>query len=683
VQHVAKHTVEDVRNVALVGHGSVGKTTLLDALLHHTKMVDRRGSVDDGTSLFDVDDEEKARKVSIDSHVAHLSHKGKHFHFIDCPGYPDFSSQALAGLNHVETAVIVIDAHRGVEMNTRKMFEEAGKAGIARFIVFNKLDLDHIDFEDRLRQLRTTFGRECFPIDVPLGAGPAFKGVYSIEHEVDGVPGDAVMDAKSLREELVERVVETDDALLEKFLNGETPSVDIIISALRKAVISGRIVPVLGLSGKKDIGVEELLETLGDLAPSPADLPRTAMKGGKETTLTADPAAPLVARAFKTQADKFGNLTYLRIYQGTLHPNSNAKDSRTQNPIRLGTLQIAQSRHHEKIDEAGPGDIVCMAKLDGVEINDVLSADGAYAMPPVEFPKPMFPLAISAKARGDDLKVVQALRKLAHEDPCLVVERNDQTNETVLRGLSQLHLDIVQSRLKRRDHLELDTHAPKIPYKETIGRPGEGMFRHKKQTGGRGQFAEVHLRLKPRERGAGFEFVNSVVGGTIPTNYIPAVEKGVREQMHKGVIAGCEVVDVTVDVHFGKYHDVDSSEAAFKYAAAMAFREAFSKCQPQLLEPIVALEVVSPADKMGDINGDLNSRRAQITGMDVAPGGLQVVKANVPLSEVMQYQAQLKSMTGGQGSFAMEYSHLAPAPPQVQQQIVAKWHAEHGHKDEE
>jgi elongation factor G len=680
---VGKHNVEDVRNVALVGHGSVGKTTLLDALLHHCKLVDRRGSVDDGTSLFDVDEEEKARKVSIDSHVSHFTCKGKHFNVFDCPGYPDFASQALAALHHVETAVIVVDAHRGVEMNTRRMFEEAGKAGIARFIVFNKLDLDHIDFEDRLRQLRTTFGRECFPIDVPLGSGPTFKGVASIEHEVDSSPGDAVMDVKALREELVERVVETDDELLEKFLNGEVPSVEVIISALRKAVANGRIVPVLGLSAKKDIGLEELLETLSDLAPSPEDVAHTAMKAGKETPLTADPQAPFVARVVKTQADKFGNLTYLRVYQGTLHANTNLKDSRTQNVHRLGTLQVAQGRNHEKIDEAGPGDIVCLAKLDGVEINDVLSQDGSYTMSSVDFPKPMFPLAISAKSRGDDLKVVQALRKMSHEDPCLVVERNDQTNETVLRGLSQLHLDVVQSRLKRRDHLELETHAPKIPYKETIGRPGEGMFRHKKQTGGRGQFAEVHLRLRPRERGAGFEFVNSVVGGTIPTNFIPAVEKGVREQMHKGVIAGCEVVDVTVDVHFGKYHDVDSSEAAFKYAAAMAFREAFSKCQPQLLEPIVSLEVVAPADKMGDINGDLNSRRAQITGMDVAPGGLQVVKANVPLSEVMRYQAELKSMTGGQGSFAMEYSHLAPAPPQVQQQIVSKWHAEHGHKDEE
>jgi len=680
---VGKHSVEDVRNIALVGHGSVGKTTLLDALMHHCKLTDRRGSVDDGTSQFDVDDEEKARKVSIDSHVAHLPHKNKHFNVVDCPGYPDFLSQALAAIHHVETAVIVIDAHRGVEMNTRKVFEEATKAGIARVIVFNKLDLDHIDFEDRLRQLRTNFGRECFPIDVPLGAGPTFKGVASIEHEVDGAYGDSVMDVKALRDELVERVVETDDELLEKFLNGEVPSVDVIVSALRKAVISGRIVPVLGLSAKKDIGLEELLETLGDLAPSPKDLPRTAQKGGQEVELKGDPSAPFVARVFKTQADKFGNLTYMRVYQGTLHPNTNLKDARTQNVHRLGTLQIAQGRHHDKVDEAGPGDVICLAKVDGVEINDVLSPDGVYTMPKIEFPKPMFPLAVSAKARGDDLKVVQALRKLSHEDPCLVVERNDQTNETVLRGLSQLHLDVVQSRLRKRDHLELETHAPKIPYKETISKPGEGMFRHKKQTGGRGQFAEVHLRLRPRERGAGFEFVNSVVGGTIPTNYIPAVEKGVRDQMHKGVIAGCEVVDITVDVHFGKYHDVDSSEAAFKYAAAMAFRESFMKCAPNLLEPIVSLEVVAPADKMGDINGDLNSRRAQITGMDVAPGGLQVVKANVPLSEVMRYQAELKSMTGGQGSFAMEYSHLAPAPPQVQQQIVQKWQAEHGHKDEE
>jgi elongation factor G len=335
------------------------------------------------------------------------------------------------------------------------------------------------------------------------------------------------------------------------------------------------------------------------------------------------------------------------------------------------------------MEEAGPGDILCVAKLDGVEVNDVVSADGAYQMDPVAFPKPMFPLAVSGKARGDDLKVVQALRKLAHEDPCLHIDRDEQTNETVLRGLSQLHLEIVQSRLKRRDHLELDTHAPKIPYKETIAKYGEGMFRHKKQTGGRGQFAEVHLKLHPRERGTGFEFMNSVVGGTIPTQYIPAVEKGFREVMAKGVLAGCEVVDLAAEVYFGKYHDVDSSEQAFKYASAMAFREAFMKCAPQLLEPIVALEVVAPAERMGDINGDLNSRRAQITGMDVAPGGMQIVKANVPLAEIMRYQAELKSMTGGQGSFGMEYSHLAPVPPHVQQQVVDKYQKERGHVVEE
>jgi elongation factor G len=568
-------------------------------------------------------------------------------------------------------------------MNTRKMYEEAGKAGCARFLVFNKMDLEHVDFEDRLRQVRTVFGRECFPIDVPIGVGGGFKGVASIEHEIAESPADAVMDAKGLRDELVERIVETDDDMLEKFLGGEAPSVTQLIDGLAKAVASGRIVPVLAISAKKDVGTEELLETLADLAPSPMQKPRTATKAGAEVALTADPKAPFVARVFKTQADKFGNMTYLRVLQGSLHANTTVKDARAGHAHRLGALQMTQGKNHEKVEEAGPGDLICVAKVDHVEINDVLSPDGDYDMEPVTFPKPMFPLAISAKARGDDLKVVQALRKLAHEDPCLVVERNDQTNETVLRGLSQLHLDVVQSRLKRRDHLELETHPPKIPYKETISKNGEGMYRHKKQTGGRGQFAEVHLKLHPRERGSGFEFINSVVGGTIPTNFIPAVEKGVREQLTKGVIAGCEVVDVAVEVHFGKAHDVDSSEAAFKYASAMAMREAFKASGPQLLEPIMAIEVVAPGDKMGDINGDLNSRRAHITGMDVAPGGFQVVHAHVPLAEVMRYQAQLKSMTGGQGYFAMEYSHLAPVAPNVQQQIVQKYQAEHGHQAEE
>jgi elongation factor G len=355
------------------------------------------------------------------------------------------------------------------------------------------------------------------------------------------------------------------------------------------------------------------------------------------------------------------------------------KCARDGSSHRLGQISVAQGKAMEKVDEAGPGEIVCVPKLDGVEIDDVLSPDGSYQMPRTPFPKPMFPLAIDAADRADDAKIMAALRKIAHEDPCFKLERDPQTLEMVMSGLSQLHLETVQRRVRSREHLELKTKEPKVPYKETITTPGEGMYRHKKQTGGRGQFAEVHLRLRPRERGAGFEFVNSVVGGAIPTQYIPAVEKGVRETMKEGVLAGCEVVDLECEVHFGKYHDVDSSEAAFKLASSLAFKEAFRQCRPILLEPVVDIEVTIPAEKMGDVTSDLNTRRAQITGMSALPGGMQSVTAKAPLAEVLRYQTELKSMTGGQGFFSMEFSHLAPAPPNVQQQVVEKYNANHKH----
>jgi elongation factor G len=464
--------------------------------------------------------------------------------------------------------------------------------------------------------------------------------------------------------------------MLSKFLDGEVPTIDKLFVALTRAVTAGLLVPIFCVSARKDIGLSDLLDDLADFAPSPASgLGRTATKSDSEIHLSADPSRPVVARAFKAHADKFGNLTYLRIFQGSMHSNATLKDDREGAAHRLGQLHHPQGKSLDKIEEAGPGEFVVVAKVDGVNIGDTLSDDGAFSMPPIRFPRPMFPLAVAAKNRADDAKLLQILRKVSHEDPCFQIHRDEQTGETVMSGLSQLHLEVVQHRLKARDHLELDSHEPKIPYKETIAKPGESMYRHKKQTGGRGQFAEVHLRLHPRERGSGFEFINSIVGGAIPGQYIPAVEKGIRETLAHGVVAGCEVVDLAAEVHFGKFHDVDSSEAAFKYAAAMAFKEAFAQCSPLLLEPIVNMEITVPGEKMGDVNGDLNSRRAQIVGMDVLPGGMQVVKAKVPLAEVLRYQTELKSMTGGQGAFSMDFSHLAPIPPNVQHQVVEKYKA--------
>lgn len=670
----------DIRNVAFVGHAGSGKTSLIDALLFAAQAVSRKGSPDDGTSVLDTDDDEKARKHTIDTHIAHLDWHGKRYNLIDCPGYPDFIGQTISAIHNVETAAIVIDAHRGVEVTTRRMFEEAGEAGVGRIIVLTKLDTAGIHFDDLLSSIKEFFGKNVVLTEIPIGVEGSLSGVIELLHASDAKTEGAIGDVEALRNDLIERIVETDDEMLAEYLEGVIPPDAKLAETLEHAVAEGKIVPIFCTSARKDIGLVELLHSVEEFGLSPVDghkLP--TQRGGTPVEIAPVADQPFVARAFKTVADKFGNVTYLRVYQGKVQPNAAMKIARDGSSHRLGQISVAQGKSLEKIDEAGPGEIVAVPKLDGVEIDDVLSLDGTYSIAKIPFPKPMFPLAIDSVDRADDAKIVTSLRKIAHEDPCFVIDRDPQTLEMVMNGLSQLHIETVQRRVKSRDHLDIRTKEPKIPYKETITTAGESMYRHKKQTGGRGQFAEVHLRLKPRERGAGFEFTNAVVGGTIPTQYIPAVEKGVRESMKEGILAGCEVVDLECEVHFGKYHDVDSSEAAFKLASSLAFKEAFKVCKPILLEPVVDIEVTAPVEKMGDINGDLNTRRAHITGMEALPGGLQCVSAKVPLAEVLRYQTELKSMTGGQGVFQMEFSHLAPVPPNIQQQVSEKHAANHKH----
>jgi elongation factor G len=662
-----------IRNIVFVGHTGHGKTSLVDALLFAAQAVGRKGSPDDGTSWLDADEEEKARKHTIDTHLAHIDWHGKRYNLIDSPGYPDFMGQAISAIHNVENAAIVIDARRGIETNTRRMFDEAGQAGVARLIVLTKLDGEGIDFDRLMQSIKENFGKNVVLTEIPCMEKGRLKGVVELLHADEADTEGAIGDVEALRADLIERIVETDDVLLADFLEGKIPPVSELAHALELAAADGRIVPVFCTSAKMDVGLIEFLHSLEEFGLSPADAHRRkAHHGSADVDLVPTEEQPFVARAFKTVADKFGNMTYLRIYQGKAHPNMSAKNGRDGTNHRLGQITLAQGKQNEKMEDAGPGEIIGVPKLEGVEIDDVLSFDGSYLLDQTPFPKPMFPLAIDAVDRNDDAKIMAALRKIAHEDPCFELHRDPQTLEMVMSGLSQLHLETVQHRVKWRDHLDLRTKEPKIPYKETISISGEGMYRHKKQSGGHGQFAEVHLRLAPRERGAGFEFVDSVVGGTIPRQFIPAVEKGVREALREGVIAGSEVVDVSCEVHFGKYHDVDSSEAAFKLAASHAFKESFKLCRPVLLEPVVDLSVTVPAEKMGEITSDLNTRRAHITGMEALPGGFQQVRANVPLAEVMRYQTELKSMTGGQGFFAMEFSHYSPVPPNVQQQVAER-----------
>jgi elongation factor G len=677
---MSRFAANDIRNVVFVGHTGHGKTSLIDALLFAAHAVVRKGSPDDGTSVLDSDDEERARKHTIDTHVAHIDWHGKRYNLIDSPGYPDFMGQAISAIHNVENAAIVIDAHRGIEMNTRRMFEEAGQAGVARLIVLTKLDADGVDFDKLIASIKETFGKNVVLTEVPIGVEGSLHGVVELLHADENDADGAIGDVESLRYDLIERIVETDDAMLAEFLEGKIPPVSELAHALVNAVADGKIVPIFCTSARRDVGLIEFLHSIEEFGLAPTDgHHRSASKGPEQIELDPVPEKPFVARAFKAVSDKFGNMMYLRIFQGKIQPNAAVKCARDGASHRLGQIGVALGKQMDKVDEAGPGEIICVPKLEGVEIDDVLSLDGSYNLQHTPFPKPMFPLAVESIDRNDDAKIMTALRKIAHEDPCFQLHRDPQTLEMVMSGLSQLHLETVQHRLKQRDHLELKTKEPKIPYKETIAAPGEAMYKHKKQTGGRGQFAEVHLRLQPLERGKGFEFIDAVVGGTIPGQYIPAVEKGIRETMKEGVIAGCEVVDVACEVFFGKYHDVDSSEAAFKLASSHAFREAFRACKPILLEPIVDLHVTVPSEKMGEITGDLNTRRAHITGMEALPGGWQTVQADVPLAEILRYQTELKSMTGGQGFFSMEFSHHAPVPPNIQQQIAEK-HANGRHQ---
>jgi elongation factor G len=673
--------VADIRNVALAGHGASGKTSLADALLFAGGVTTRKGSPDEGTSLLDVDDEEKRRHFSIDCHLGHLEWKGRQVHLIDSPGYPDFIANALSALAAVENVVIAVSGPSGIEVNTRRIFQEAGRLKLGRILVVTKMDAENVDFRADLEAIRTTFGNLCVPFNVPVGQGPTFSGIVDVLNPPDDVPGDCPLPPSEAYQMLVEQIVETDDDLMTRYLEGETIGPEELKRAACRAIAGAKLVPIVCLSTKKDVGLKELLDLVVDCGLSPDAIHRFAGSGDgeDEDEVEIEPVedGTLVAQVFKTTNDLFmGKLGYLRILSGRLTPDTTLVNLRSGKTAKAGHIYVMQGKQQEEVPEAIAGDIVAIAKFDDLHVSDTVSNTGgntAVRLKPIKFPTPMVPRAVEPKAREDEAKMSVGLAKIADEDPTFTYRRDNQTHELVINGMSDLHLDVVQNRLKNRYKLDVNTHVPHVPYLETITVDADDNHRHKKQTGGRGQFAEVHLRLRPRTRGEGFRFVDAVKGGVIPNQYIPAVEKGVREQMEKGVISGNTVVDVEVEVYFGKHHDVDSSEQAFKTASASAFRKAFNKAYPALLEPIVDMEITVPMEKFGDISADLSTRRGHITGMEALPGGQQVIKATVPLSEVLTYATQLKSMTGGQGSYSMEFKSYEPVPPNVQHQIVEKY----------
>ena len=666
--------INDIRNVVLLGHGSSGKTMLSEAILHKTGMTSRLGSIEDKTTVSDFDEEEKQCQHSIHSSLMYAEYKGKHINIIDTPGYPDFVGAALQSVAGADAAIVVVSAPAGIEINTRKLFAAATAANKARIIVINKMDAENTDLGGLIKSIQTTFGSQCRCANLPT----ADKA--SVIDCIANDSGDsAVMDVGEAHTELIESIIEADDELMESYLGGEEIGADKIAGVFVKALTAGTIVPIVFTNARKEIGVAELLDMVVQYVPSPTQMAPAVLKDGEnETEIKADVNGPLAGLVFRIGFDQRSNMKYasIRLFSGKLSSATGLLINDDKRSVRPGHPLRMQGGETEELKSVSAGDIVTLAKVEGLKVGDLVhdgKMSGAFAMPPI--PKPMFSLALEPASRGDEGRLGGALDRLCEEDICFKVTRDLQTNELVINGLGDLHLRVMLSKMEKRFKISVNTKPPKIPYRETITAKAEGHYRHKKQTGGAGQFGEVYLRVEPGEHDSdpSLEYSWDIFGGSIPGQYEPAVLKGVKDVMAAGAVAGFPLQDIKVSVYDGKHHPVDSKEVAFRAAGKGAFSDAIRKAKPVLLEPIVNMEITIPADNMGDITGDLASRRGRISGQDMLAGNMVVVKAQVPLSEVTQYNSQLKSVTGGQGSYSMELSHYEAVPPNVQQQVIAQY----------
>ena len=688
------YSTQHIRNVALAGHPAAGKTTLFEALLQAGGTIQTAGSVERGTTVSDFDPMEKQRGHSLDIAIASIDHRAAsgdsiHVNLIDTPGYPDFRGPALSALAAVETVAVVVDAAHGVEYGARRMMEYARARNLCRVLVVNRIDHADADPARALEALRDAFGPECLPLNLPADGGARVVDCFgSNAGQSDLGP------VADWHQKIIDQVVEINESVMEHYLDvGEDGLTgDELHDAFEQCLREGHLVPVLFCSARSGVGVKELLDVAERLFPNPAEAnPPPFEKGDSARSserqrieAVPDPKAHVIADVFKVVNDPFvGKLGVFRVYQGTVRRDTQLFVDDGKKPFKVGHLFKLKGKEHVEVDQAVPGDIAGVAKVEELHFDAVLhdSHDEDHIrLAPLDFPKPMFGLAVEAASKGQEQKLATALQKLSEEDPCFTVEHEAETNETVVRGLSDLHLRINIERLKERHGVEVHTRPPRIAYRETVSGPAEGHHRHKKQTGGAGQFGEVFLRIEPLPRGTGFEFVDAVKGGTIPGQFLPAVEKGVRQVLHHGALAGYPMQDVRVIVFDGKHHPVDSKEVAFVAAGKKAFLDAIGKARPQVLEPIVDLDVSAPEQHMGDISGGLASKRARINGTDSARGGEIVVKAQVPLSELEGYAAELKSVTAGRGRYSLDFSHYEPVPPQVQQKLVEAYTP--GHDDE-
>jgi elongation factor G len=671
------YATADIRNIAFVGQAGAGKTLLAEALLAQSGAIRAKGSLERGTTVCDFDPQEKAQQHSLDAAVCGFESDGRRVNIIDTPGYPDFLGRSLVALEAVETAVIVVNATNGVEPMTQRMMEFARARRLCRLIVVNKIDSREARTQQVLEEIRETFGRNCLPLNLPADGGQSVVDCFFQPH------GKAA-DFSSVEEahtEIIDQVVEVDEKLMELYLEqGEELSPEQLHDPFEQALREDHLVPICFCSAETGAGIPELLEVMLRLMPNPAEgNPPPFLKGegsaAERVKVSPDPAKHVIGHVFKISIDPFvGKLGIFRVHQGTVRAGAQLFVGDARKPVKIAHIYQLQGKEHIEIPEAIPGDICAVPKIDELHFDAVLHDshdEDHYHLKSVAFPPPMLGLAIRPEKRGDEQKLSEALHRLVAEDPCVRVEHHAAQNETVLYGLGDLHLRVMLQRMSERYGVDVQTNPPSVPYRETITRPAEGHHRHKKQTGGAGQFGEVYLRIEPLERGAGFEFVDDVVGGAIPGQFIPAVEKGVRQVLTEGAIAGFELQDVRVSVYDGKHHAVDSKEVAFVSAGRKAFIAAIREAGPIVLEPIVKVTVSTPAESIGDVTSDLSTRQARINGQDMLPGGRAQISAMVPLSELQDYLSRLKAITGGEGTYAMDLSHYDPVPARKQQELVS------------
>ncbi|NQU49440.1 MAG: elongation factor G [Planctomycetes bacterium] len=647
----------DIHNITLLGYCDGGKTTLVEAIAHHFGVTSRQGTVQDGNTLTDFSPEEKEKKHSLSAGVVHFETKLGRMNIIDTPGYPDFEADAITSMGAAGTAAIVVGAREtGVPFHTLNLWKKAGATGLARAVVVTKLDGDNLNLDSVISNIRETFGQRVVPFTLANGTGPAFTAV------IEDTGGD-----NPYHSDLVDAIVEADDDLMERYLEDGEISMEELEKAIPTAMAKGTFAPLFCVDPVRGIGIPEFAEFMLRDFPTAAMQFKAMHSDNVEDGLA---TSRVVARVWKVVSDQhLGQVTYLRILQGTVTPEISLHDPHVNKPIKANGLSYIVGKDLIPISKAEPGDIVAVTRIDDLEVGDVLVSEGDAKKHQFPLPRPFFSLAVSPRSRADEQKISGELQKAAKEDPCFFVKRDPATKELIAMGLSELHLSTILHRIESRG-VGVETKLPRIAYKETITAKADGHHRHKKQTGGSGQFGECYIRIAPTMRGDGFSFVNGVVGGSIPRQYIPAVEKGVMEQMGLGIIAKSEVVDLTVEVYDGKFHAVDSDELSFKTAGRIALRDAFLKANPILLEPIMNVEITVPSRFFGDVSGDLNTRRGQILGME-ADGDFQTIQAEVPLAELLTYGTILRSMSHGEGSFSMEFSRYDQVPSHLQEKVVS------------